>query len=160
MGYETGINEAYQNLNKNAQDIYEFIILYSNYIYAKHKYGTETKFNMMEIHILTHIEDNPGVTITEIARIWKKTTSAISQIIKRFVDEGYVEKRFKENNNKSILLFVTEAGKQLSYVHKAYDVADITQTSSYLESRCGNADIEAFYRVLHAYTDLLKENKF
>lgn len=157
MGLEPGINEAYQILNKRAELIYEFTILYYNYIYANHSYGTEQTFTMMEIHTLTHIEDNPGVTITELAKIWKKTKSAVSQTVKKLVDSGFVEKRYKDNNNKSILLYVTDKGKQLSYVHKAYDVSDITQTASYLISKCGPEDVDAFYRVLEVYISLLKE---
>lgn len=66
------------------------------------------------------------------------------QVIKRLVDSGYVEKRFKENNEKSVCLYATDKGQRLSSVHKAYDVADITQTTSYLIEQCGQADVDAF----------------
>lgn len=39
---------------------------------------------MLEIHVLTDINDNPGITATKIANKWKRTVSAISQIIKNF----------------------------------------------------------------------------
>lgn len=157
MCHEPGINEAYQKLSKRADMLYDFVNRYHNYMYGSHHYGAEQKFNMMEIHTLTYIEDHPGVTITELAKNWRKTKSALSQAVKKLVDNGYVEKRHGEKNSKSILLYVTPKGKDLSYVHKAYDVADITQTSSYLNAKCGEADVEAFYRVLATYIQLLDE---
>ena len=158
MDFEPAINDLYRKLNERAELIYEFVILYYNYIYTNHNYGYEQMFTMMEIHTLTHIEDNPGVTITELSKIWQKTKSAVSQTVKKLVDNGFVERKHKENNYKSVLLYVTEKGRQLSNVHKAYDVADITQTTGLLIAQCGEKDVEAFYRVLQAYTSLLKEN--
>ena len=51
---------------------------------------------------------------------------------------------------------MTEKGKRLSNVHKAYDVADITQTTAYLIEKCGEKDFDAFYRVLEQYKLLLE----
>lgn len=156
MNFEPELNELYHRLNDRAEMLYKFVIMYYNYIYASHNYGTDQNFTMMEIHTLTYIEDNPGVTVTELAGTWRKTKSAVSQTVKKLVDEGFVVRKPKENNNKSVMLYVTEKGKQLSYVHKAYDIADISQTSSYLALQCGSEDVEAFYRVLKAYTALLE----
>ena len=78
----------------------------------------------------TYIDDQPGITATELSKIWHKSKSAISQTIKKLMNAGYVEKRYLENNEKTARLFVTEKGKRLSNVHKAYDVADIRQTLS------------------------------
>lgn len=92
MSHLTDINSAYQKLNVRANTLYEFVILYHNYIYAHHTYENEN-FNMMEIHTLTYIDDCPGITATELSKLWHKSKSAISQVIKRLVDSGYVEKR-------------------------------------------------------------------
>ena len=70
-----------------------------------------------------------------------------------------MEKRFAENNEKTARLYVTEKGKRLSRVHKAYDVADITQTTAYLVEQCSEADLDAFYRVIEQYTKLLKSEQ-
>lgn len=156
MDFEPGLGEAYQKLNERADLVYNFVIQYYNYIYANHGYGSELEFTMMEIHTLTHIEDNPGLTITELAKIWCKTKSAVSQTVKKLVDQELVERRYAEHNSKSVLLYATEKGKRISCVHKAYDVADITQTTSYLISRCGEADLGAFFRVIKEYTELLQ----
>ncbi len=53
-------------------------------------------------------------------------------------------------------LYVTEKGKLLSNVHKANDMADITQTASYLVEHCSEADLDAFYRIVEQYNKLLK----
>ena len=135
--------------------LYEFVILYHNYIYSQHTYEAEN-CNMMEIHTLTYIDDCPGITATQLSKIWHKSKSAISQTVKKLIEAGYVEKRYMENNEKTARLYVTERGKRLSCVHKAYDVADITQTTAYLVEQCSEADLDAFYRIIEQYTKLLK----
>lgn len=149
------IDNAYRKMTVKANMLYEFVILYHNYIYAKHTYEAEN-CNMMEIHTLTYIDDCPGITATQLSKIWHKSKSAISQTVKKLIEAGYVEKRYLENNEKTARLYVTDKGKRLSSVHKAYDVADITQTTAYLVEQCSEADLDAFYRIIEQYTKLLK----
>lgn len=151
----TDIDNAYRKLTVRADMLYEFVIMYHNYIYGQHTYEAEN-CNMMEIHTLTYIDDSPGITATQLSKIWHKSKSAISQTIKKLMGAGYVEKRYLENNEKTARLYVTEKGKRLSSVHKAYDVADITQTTAYLVEQCSEEDLEAFYRILEQYIKLLK----
>lgn len=158
METDREIDDAYKRLNEHALLLYDFVIRYYNYIYTNHSYGSGMTFTMMEIHTLTYIEEHPGVTITELAKMWCKTKSAVSQSVKKLVDMELVERRFAENNSKSVLLYTTEKGGRISHIHKAYDVADITQTQNQLILRCGEADLEAFYRVLREYLGLLQEN--
>lgn len=155
MTHVSDINNAYRKVTERANLLYEFVILYHNYIYSQHSYEAEN-CNMMEIHTLTYIDDSPGITATQLSQIWHKSKSAISQTVKKLMEAGYVEKRYTENNEKTALLYVTEKGRRLSSVHKAYDVADITQTTAYLVEQCSEADLEAFYRILEQYTKLLK----
>ena len=111
---------------------------------------------MMEIHTLTYIDDQPGITATELSKIWHKSKSAISQTIKKLMNAGYVEKRYLENNEKTALPVRDRKGKTALQYPQAYDVADISQTTAYLVERCSEADLDAFYRVLEEYLNLLK----
>lgn len=158
MSHISDIDHAYSKLNVRAQLLYEFVILYHNYIYEQHTYNA-ANYNMIEIHILTCIGDMPGITATDLSKMWHKSKSSISQTIKKLVEEGYVEKCYSENNEKNLCLYLTEKGKRLSDVHKAYDVADITQTTSYLIEKCGEEDFNAFYRVLEEYKLLLESEQ-
>lgn len=155
MNQMSEIDEAYCRLNVRANKIYDFVILYHNYMYAQHKYEN-VNCNMMEIHTLTLIDDNPGITSTQLAKLWHKSKGAISQTVKKLMQSGWVEKRYKENNEKTALLYVTESGRRLSGIHKAYDVADITQTTAYLVQQCSAEDLDAFYRILDEYIKLMK----
>lgn len=155
MGQYSDIDHAYQKETRKANMLYEFVILYHNYIYAQHTYEAEN-CNMMEIHTLTYIDDSPGITVTQLSKIWHKSKSAISQTVKKLMEAGYVEKRYMAHDKKTACLYVTEKGKRLSSIHKAYDVADITQTTALLVEQCSEADLEAFYRIIEQYIKLLK----
>lgn len=156
MIHSSDIDRAYQKATVKADMLYEFVILYHNYIYSQHTYEAEN-LNMMEIHTLTYIDDRPGITATELSKLWHKSKSAISQTIKKLIEAGYVEKQHMGNDRKTACLFATEKGKRLSMVHKAYDVADITQTAAYLSEQCSEEDLAAFYRIIEVYIKLLKD---
>ena len=80
MGQFSDIDQVYQKETRKANMLYEFVILYHNYIYAQHTYEAEN-CNMMEIHTLTYIDDSPGITVTQLSKIWHKSKSAISQAV-------------------------------------------------------------------------------
>ena len=105
-------------------------------------------------HVLSLV--GAGVTSTELTKIWHKSKGAISQTVKKLIGAGYVEKQYKDGNKKTAFLYVTEKGKKLSGIHKAYDVADITRTTAHLVKTCSEEDLAAFYRVIRQYIKLLK----
>ena len=77
--------------------------------------------NMAEIHTLSLIADNPGISVSGVSKMWNRTLSAASQNINKLVKKNLVEKRKEKGNNKTIHLYVTDEGKKLSDMHKAYD---------------------------------------
>ncbi|WP_068504372.1 MarR family transcriptional regulator [Paenibacillus kribbensis] len=54
---------------------------YSDYIKATRDYGTGDHINMVEVHTLTMIEENPGITAAKLALEWNRTKGAASQIV-------------------------------------------------------------------------------
>ena len=151
------IDKIYEKLSVRADKLYRFVVLYHEYIYSQHDYGNGLSFSMLEIHILTNIADQPGITATELASLWRKTKGAVSQTITRLAALGYVRREKRIGNSKTIYLHATEEGKRISDMHKCYDVADIIETLQDLQQTCSNEEIDSFYRVIDSYTALLNE---
>ena len=82
------IKDKYNELNTKASIIYKFVTTYSDYIKKPHDYGTGEIISMVEVHILTIIEENPGITVTEVALGWNRTKGAISQTISKLEKRG------------------------------------------------------------------------
>ncbi|MGW8427674.1 MarR family transcriptional regulator [Peribacillus simplex] len=74
-------NAKYYELDAKANIIYKFVMNYNDYIKTARDYGTGEIINMVEVHTLTVIEENPGITVTEVALEWNRTKSAVSKII-------------------------------------------------------------------------------
>lgn len=150
------LDTTYNQLNKRAEIIYRFVSLYNDYVYEERDYGTGVQLKMIEIHALTLIEQNPGITATELACRLYKTKGAISQTLKKLVQDGFVQRQFKENDSKTMLLYATLAGKSLSNAHKIYDINDIGQTLQDMRQVFADEEIEIFYKVMEKYSDLLQ----
>lgn len=152
------IDETYRALNGRHNHIYQFVMKYNDYIISAHDYGNGMQATMLEAHTLTYIEENPGITITELANYWNKTKSYLSQTVSRLVDKGFVEKRKENNNAKSIRLYVTETGRKASKDHKLYDIVDIAKTMGELQEYCSPEEIETFFKVIAAYSKIIHKD--
>lgn len=154
----TIIDDTYEALNERYNNLYQFVMHYTTYIYSSHKYDGESMLTMIEAHTLTYIEDHPGVTPSELVKYWDKTKGAISQILTCLEDRGLIFKEKGMNNKKNVYLYVTEEGLKLSKAHKMYDINDIAKTVSHLQKKCSTEEIETFFKVVCAYNEVIKED--
>jgi len=86
-------------------------------------YGTGELYSSAEVHMVTRIEENPGITATKIAEATYRTKSAVSQMLSKLETKGLILREKDPCNGKQQLLYVTPKGKHLSLCHKAYDEA-------------------------------------
>lgn len=156
---DTGmIDDTFHALNERHNNIYQFVIHYNDYIISSHDYGEGIPLTMIEAHTLTYIEENPGTTITELAKYWGKTKGALSQTVTRLTDKGLVDKTKTADNAKNVCLYVTETGARISKSHKLYDTVDIAKTMGELRKECSAEEIEAFYKVIGVYNEVIKRD--
>lgn len=157
MNNGTSMGDITQHILKEADILYEFVLKYGSIMYVSKDYGTGDRLNMIEAHLLTNIEENPGITGTELAKMWNRTKGAISQQIKKLIARGFVYGEKQPNNAKNIGLYVTSKGMEISLNHKLHDYADITQTVKDLSKTCTMEEITTFYKVMREYSKLLDE---
>lgn len=152
------INERFAILNKEMEIIYQFVLKYYEYLYVKRDYGTGMEFTMLEIHALTDIIDNPGITVTEIANKWRRTTSAISQIVKMFHEEKLVRRVRNRQDGKINNLYATDKGKELVRLHKHYDNVDVVKTTRSMLKQVTMEELESFYKVAEIYGNIIENS--
>ncbi len=150
------MNDIFQKLNDKANLLYKFVMLYSDYVAENQDYGTGELINMVEVHTLTAIEDNPGINVSELALMWNRTKGAISQTVTKLEKKGYIERRKQEGNAKTVMLFPTEKGVRLSQAHKRYDSVEVSKTmNELLRAGCTMEEIDAFFSVIVKYIGIL-----
>ena len=157
MEYEK-LSEISHKTYLKADLLYEFVIKYSDMMQETHDYGSGVLLNMIEIHLLTYIDQNPGITVSQLAKMWNRTKGSISQQVKKLETNGYIQKIRHESNGKLILLYATVNGKKLSAEHMHYDIVDIMQTMHLLLRTCTMEEVDSFYKVIGEYIKILNED--
>lgn len=153
---QLSVNELLFQLNEKANLLYKFAILYSDYTGENQDYGTGELINMVEVHTLTAIEDNPGINVTQLALIWNRTKGAISQTATRLEKKGLIERRRNSKNSKIVELFPTEKGIRLSQAHKQFDSIEVSKTlDELLRAGCTSEELDAFFKVITKYINIL-----
>lgn len=148
--------ELFHKMTEHTNQVYKFVKIYNDYANAPRDYGTGEKVNMLSVHIMSDIEEHPGITVTELAEEWVRTKGSISQVIKNLDENGYIIKKKEGNNNKNAHLYPTSKGVELSLAHKMYDARNLKNTLDFFTQYCTEEELTAFYKVLGYYTMLLK----
>lgn len=122
-------NEKLNELIQGIDSLYTFV-MESYDVYSKARdYGNGKKMNMAEIHTLSLIADNPGITVSGVSKMWNRTLSAASQNINKLYKKELIVKQKEKGNDKTIHLYVTESGMKLSDLHKEYDRKKLERTA-------------------------------
>lgn len=101
-----------------AQD--EAYDLMCEYDSLPHHYG-ESILYQAEGHIIDLIAVYPGITITDLGNILKKTPSACSQIVRKLKEKGWVEQTRNRDNNRQFNLKLTESGQKVYEDHLEFN---------------------------------------
>mgnify|MGYP000930056678 CR=1 FL=1 len=152
--YNEKIISQYNTLSASADELYQFVVRYAEYINQAKDYGNGILISMVEVHTLTMIDNNPGVTVSNLAKMWNRTKGTVSLNVKKLEKRGLIYRRLENGNKKTVHLYCTESGKELSMLHMQYDIQNIEQTQKQLLVNCSANEVEAFYKVLHHYNKL------
>ena len=91
----------------NTSKYYQFASFYERFVSNFYSF----KLCESETYALLKIGDNPGTTATDISNDLKITLAAISKMIRKMRDRGWVEQVRNESNNRIYNLYLTETGK-------------------------------------------------
>lgn len=90
--------------------------LMSEYDSLPHHYGSEVLYQA-EAYIVNLVGQHPGITVTQLAEILNKTTSACSQIVRKLRAKGFVEQIRNPGNNRLYNLELTPEGSEVFQAH-------------------------------------------
>lgn len=82
-------------------------------------FGTGTDLYHSEIHMLQSIQDHPGMHISAVARMLGITRGAASQTAKRLERKRMIVKESSPENNKRVILRLTDQGKTACSNHRS-----------------------------------------
>lgn len=108
-----------------------------------------------EIHIIDMIGRNEGINIISLAEKMNVTKGAISQIIKKLVGKKFVKRLKAEDNQKEVLLYLTQSGKLIYLNHLKFH-QNMNQKIIDLTVDYEKSEIEKLSRFLEKIIDILK----
>ena len=149
------IDETFEKNCARANRLYQFVMNYHDYIYSARDYGNGDSIKMVEVHTLTMIESNPGISVSELAQMWNRTKGTVSVNVSALEKKGYIYRRKENGNAKVVHLYPTPKGIELSTMHKAYDNMESARIQQELLRRYSTQELDTFYQILGTYLSLL-----
>ncbi|MEG1012596.1 MAG: MarR family winged helix-turn-helix transcriptional regulator [Ruthenibacterium sp.] len=143
---------------KGTSVFYRFISLYQDYMNFRRDYGDGTLHSMVEMHILSIICENPGITIGNLAKEWGCTKGAASQNVTKLEKKKLLIRTKLLDNAKEVHVYSTKQGQRLAELHAEYDKQNEGSTGQRLQERCTMEELIAFNKCMEVYSDILEND--
>lgn len=95
-------------------------------------YGNGITLSQPEVQTIMLISSNPGISVTEIAKMRGITKGTASQMLYKLVDKGLVEKRISPHSDAQISVFLTELGQEENHLHDVYHSQKVQPIFQYM----------------------------
>ena len=122
-----------------------------------HDYGTGERHTSTEVYLLKYIADHPNITLTELAYDWGKTKGAISQLLKKLLAKGLIERSGSLGPDNRQPVRITEKGRELNRIHIAYDTMHFAESMDRVRERFDEHDINTAFTVLEYWLGVRRE---
>lgn len=135
--------------------------LMSEYDSLPHYYGSVVLYQA-EAYIVNLVGQNPGITVTQLAEILNKTTSACSQIVRKLKAKGFVAQIRNPGNNRLYNLELTKEGAEVFQAHISFNQECQQKTFDLLKDFTDEellVHLRVQKRLNEAYQDDVKRSK-
>ena len=158
MASETNgnVQSALNNLNEKVDIIYKHQSLLSEYSSTPRDYGTGYLMTEVEAHTIGFIDDQCGITATELAEQTHRTKGAISQLIAKLEAKGLVRREAEETNKRTYRIYLTDEGKRACEIHRAYDRTQMLVMINDILQKCTLEEIDSFFKVLNRRNEIIE----
>lgn len=142
-------------INQRPGRMIQLASLLNRYASKPKNFGDDDHITLIEIGILVYISSSPGVTSTTLCEQFGRTRGAISQLIKKLEDKGYIQRENNPEDAKSFLFYPTLSGMRLIQKINEKDMSDSKGTLIRLLQICPLEDIQTFFRMVDIYIAIL-----
>ncbi len=158
MASETNgnVQSALNNLNEKVDIIYKHQSLLSEYSSTPRDYGTGYLMTEVEAHTIGFIDDQRGITATELAEQTHRTKGAISQLIAKLEAKGLVRREVEETNKRTYRIYLTDEGMRACDIHRAYDRTQMLVMINDILQKCTLEEIDSFFKVLNRRNEIIE----
>ena len=137
--------------------VIRFTLMFNGFMMRKRSYGGGEKLTLVELMLLLTISESEGIFATEIAKKWRKTKGAISQILKKLETKGLIDKQRDSHDAKMYGLFLTERGRQIIEEFDQQETVESPVILEKMREEFTEEQINNFYCVMRKYTEILTD---
>ena len=151
------IHQLLQEVGHKTGYLYDFITVATGMLNTIRQCANGTELTIVEVRTIMMIQENPGITATQLCHNWNRSRGAISQILKKIEQKGFIYRKKSQDNDKIFRLYPTQAGIQLASDFIEEDSKDTTNLIRSLLERCTVEELRSFYKVINLYRQVLLE---
>lgn len=142
------IEMLYIDVEEKTKAIYRFVSILSDYPHRLFRSEDGESLSMAEAYMLDSIDDEPGITLRQLAELWGRTGSAMSQTATKLEKKGFIFRKKLDGDDRLVHLYNTPAGHTISREHKKFSANETHNMLNRLLQDFTEEEIQSFFKIL------------
>ncbi|MDD3487538.1 MAG: MarR family transcriptional regulator [Candidatus Moranbacteria bacterium] len=76
------------------------------------KMAMDPGITMLQINLLDHIKDNPGIQFRDLCENFLLSPSSVSQLLDRLYEQGFIDREINPDDRRFMLISLTKKGEK------------------------------------------------
>lgn len=112
--------EKQYDAQKISRCLLDTVEQFNKYDRRSRTFGTDHELFIAEIHLIDFIGSNESYCISDIAKSIRVTKGAVSQMVKKLEEKGYLMKAADSGNKARVIVRLTQKGQKAFEEHRRY----------------------------------------
>lgn len=151
------VNDIFANIDEKVNIIFRYLMLMNVYQAIPREYETGFFMSEVDIHTLSFIEKNPGITAKKICQYTYRTKGTVSTMLAKLEKDGYLEQRVNPDNLRERNLYLTEKGQTACTNHTAFDRKTTVNYLLAASEVCSPEEINGYFKMTQFRSDYFEK---
>ncbi len=152
------VNQVLRRVNHKAGGLYDFLMITSGILNGIEMTSHGQSLTILEMRIIMLVNENPGITATDLCKRWNRSRGAISQMLKKIEEKGFVYREKGGHGGRLSGIYATDWGVEATNEFTVRDFQDNTHIMKHIMEECSEDELRAFYKVMDCYCRVLKDH--
>lgn len=148
---------THQDLVGLTQGMGDFVELYNKLVFSNSVFESDSTEDIFDARVLQVVSNEPGITASEIRKIWNKSPAFMSRTLRKLEDQGLITREIDDDNRIYLKIYTTQKGDQVVKDLYSFEIKVMSTILRSINEKYSEEELEEFVEFCTSINNSVKK---